>query len=549
MSEEDIEASRKKLGIVTKEKAGEAKECSANQCFKPAYNLCKYCKRNYCTTHAKPIISMSLHQKLLLDKRDYAKYKKYNDDWDIKDGHPCAAYTKAWNEEHIKKSKQNYENTNQVYDILFGKNSSGSGYQKPFKVNKKLNSNTKYYDYTNPYNLNKTTKFSKLQNIYDISLIKFSIVFAIILCVIAALSISPLLISGFNKLSFDLFESDAFLSDFIIIVVISLFYSKIVYRRIRYWAVVCIAIITSTMLLWLVNFSHILSIYNFMELFAIIFISTYAGNLIGKWLSSKAYTKIQKIVIYSVKIPLVLFVVFVLGSLSLHFSFIIQSVNQQSATNPNASNLNNTLVNNIPNIIGQISNSISSLNLLPPQINDTWATEFFGNVSRERGSQYNYCPVLSTFAKTRFNTMVTDYGVSHYGYAQNFNNYWPGGYIYGDEIYTGFGEEVFYPSGSAPNNYTTQIMETAPGHWQELIDTNLTYYGYYIANGPTYVILGPGGGYGTECPVTEIPGPNINIQQYFAQYGCSVETSNETWFVIELAAVCPQSYQNAASSN
>jgi hypothetical protein len=549
MSEEDIEASRKKLGISTDGKGVKAQDCSANQCFKTAFNICKYCKRNYCTIHAKPTITMSLHQKISLDKSDYEKYKKYNDDWDRKDGHPCAAYTEVWNEEHIKKSKRNNENTNRAYDILFGKNGSGRGYTEPFKANKKSNSNTESYSFTNSYNSNKTTKLSKLWNIYDISLIKFSIVFAIILCVIATLSIGLLLTSGFNKLSLTLFESDAFLSDFIVIVVISLFYSKIVYRRIQYWAVVCIAIINSTLLLWLVNFSHILSIYNFMEIFTVIFASTYAGNLIGKWLSSRAYTKIQKIVIYSVKILLALFVIFVLGSLSLHFLSIIQSVNQSSATNQNSSNLNNTLVNNILNIIGQISNSVSSLKLLPAQINDTWATEFFGNVSRERGSQYNYCPALSDFAKTRFNMMVTDYGISHYGYTQDFNSYWPNGYTYGDEIYTAFGEEVFYPSGSTPNNYTAQIMETAPGHWQELIDTNLTYYGYYIANGPTYVILGPGGGYGAECPVTEIPGPNINIQQYFAQYGCSVETSNETWFVIELAAVCPQSYQNSTSSN
>ncbi len=549
MSEEDIEASRKRIGISTKEKNVDAQECSANQCFKPASSICKYCKHNYCTTHTKPIISMSLHQKLSLDRSDYEKYKKYNDDWNRKDGHPCAAYTEFWNEEHIKKSKQNYENTNRAYDILFGKNSSGRTYQKPSKHYTVSNSSAETYSYTNQYNSNRTTKPSKLENIYDISLIKFSIVFAIILCVIATLSIGLLIISGFNKLSLGLIESYAFLSDFIVIVVISLFYSKIVYRRIRYWAVLCIAIINSTLLLYIVNFSRILSIFNFMEIFAIIFASTYVGNLIGKWLSGRAYTKIQKIVIYSVKILLVVFVIFVLGNLSLHFSSIIQNVNQSSSTNPNSSNFNNTLVNNIPNVIGQISNSINSLNLLPPQINDTWATEFFENVSRERGSQYNYCPVLSTFAKTRFNTMVTDYGISHYGYAQDFNSYWPDGYTYGDEIYTAFGEEVFYPSGSTSNNYTTQIMETAPGHWQELIDTNLTYYGYYIANGPTYVILGPGGGYGAECPVTEIPGPNINIQQYFAQYGCSVETSNETWFVIELAAVCPQSYQNSAVSN
>ncbi len=142
--------------------------------------------------------------------------------------------------------------------------------------------------------------------------------------------------------------------------------------------------------------------------------------------------------------------------------------------------------------------------------------------------------------------MAANYGISHYGYAQDFSSYWPNGYGYGDLIYTGFGEEVFFPSGSAPYSLGIspydmmgQVRSEAPVHWSELMDNNLTYYGYYIADGPSYSILGPGGGYGGPCPVTEIPGPDINIQQFFAQYGCSVEVANESYFVIELAQVCP----------
>ncbi len=168
--------------------------------------------------------------------------------------------------------------------------------------------------------------------------------------------------------------------------------------------------------------------------------------------------------------------------------------------------------------------------------NAAWATQFFENLSSERGSQYMYCPSLSQFAAVRFNTMASNYGISHYGYDQDFSSF------YGTIYDTAFAEEVFYPNlgllGDTPNSYTSQIQSTAPLHWQLLVNNTFDYYGYHIQNGPTYAIYGPDGGY-AECPVTEIPGPNINIQQFFAQYGCTVATSNETWFVIEIASACP----------
>lgn len=200
----------------------------------------------------------------------------------------------------------------------------------------------------------------------------------------------------------------------------------------------------------------------------------------------------------------------------------------------------NSVVSTSKNLSTEVGNSISSLNIIPRPINSTWATLFFQNVSYMRGSTYSYCPALSEFAQTRFKTMAANPGISHYGYDQDFSKYWPGGYTFGMFIYTGFGEEVFYPSGSTPSRFVSQVISTAPGHWQELSDPNMTNYGFYIANGPAYEILGPGGGYGAACPVTEIPGPNINISQFFAQYGCSVELSNLTYFVIEIAPLCPQ---------
>jgi hypothetical protein len=176
---------------------------------------------------------------------------------------------------------------------------------------------------------------------------------------------------------------------------------------------------------------------------------------------------------------------------------------------------------------GNISKGTKSLiNSISPTINSTWATEFFANVSTERGNQYNYCQSLSNFAQVRFNTMIQNYGISHYGYDQDFKNY------YGTVYNTYFGEEVFYPGGTTPSGQLQQIIAQAPIHWQELASDNFSYYGYYIGTGPTLDIV-------NYCSVTEIPGPNINVSQFFAEHGCTTEVTNEQWFVIEIASSCP----------
>ena len=185
--------------------------------------------------------------------------------------------------------------------------------------------------------------------------------------------------------------------------------------------------------------------------------------------------------------------------------------------------------NAIGNTITAISNGVSG-----PKINGTWATQFFSGLNTYRvssGAQaLTYCPVLSSFAKVRFNTMVQNYAISHYGYNQDFSSFF--GTIYN----TAFAEEVFYPSGYTPANYLTNVQQSAPIHWQGLIDSTYGSYGFYIASGPTYEISGPNG---AACQTTEIPGPNINIPQFFAQYGCTVQIMNQSWFVIELASSCP----------
>jgi len=168
-------------------------------------------------------------------------------------------------------------------------------------------------------------------------------------------------------------------------------------------------------------------------------------------------------------------------------------------------------------------------------INNTWVEQFFENVSLIRGSSYYYCQNLSDFAKMRFNTMVTNYGISHYGYDQDFDR------IYGNVSFTqntSFGEGVLYPSGYTPKAFVSKLKTSASLNWDMLVNKTFLYYGYDIQNGPRYVAYGPNGGY-SPCSATEMAGPNTNISQYFAQYGCAVTTENSTWFVIELSSSCP----------
>ncbi|HVC58501.1 MAG TPA: hypothetical protein VND15_03445 [Candidatus Acidoferrales bacterium] len=148
-----------------------------------------------------------------------------------------------------------------------------------------------------------------------------------------------------------------------------------------------------------------------------------------------------------------------------------------------------------------------------------WATQFFENVSTERGASYNYCPALSQFAEVRFNTQVSNYEISHYGVSQDNQQY---------GIYDA--EEILFQSGS-PAEYASQLSVDDPLHWQLLTDTSYTYYGYYIGNGPDVESF---------CnPPPEIPGPNINVSQYLESKGCTPITETATYFIVELDNVCP----------
>jgi len=180
--------------------------------------------------------------------------------------------------------------------------------------------------------------------------------------------------------------------------------------------------------------------------------------------------------------------------------------------------------------INNISATIqSTIIYTQPTINSTWVFQFFSIVNQYRQSTgappLQYCPWLDNFAHIRFETMIQNPVISHYGFDQDYNEY-----LSQYQDFLSVSEEVLYPDGYTPKDYVQLLQSEAPIHWNGLLDYNYMYYGYYIGYGPTYAIIG-------SCPVTEIVG-SIDVPQYFQSHGCSVELENDTWLVIELSNWC-----------
>jgi hypothetical protein len=87
-------------------------------------------------------------------------------------------------------------------------------------------------------------------------------------------------------------------------------------------------------------------------------------------------------------------------------------------------------------------------------------------------------------------------------------------------------EEILYPYGS-PSSYVTFLQQAATAHWGGFLDASVQSYGFDLEQG---VALIPRG----QCAVTEIPGPNIDIAQFYTQNGCNFDYGLTEWLVLEL---------------
>jgi uncharacterized protein YkwD len=490
-------------------------KCPEYGCKNPADVECKYCKQYFCKEHVAPKLVGTLNYiENVIKANEPNKYAKYVEDYRRRDGHACGTYSNVWN----KKEDANRENLQQKFISTLDRLRTPSVEEEEREVvhnRPKFNQN---FNYKPEHYTIKRTKYNKVKYNFESFLRRFlyysrglirSAIIAVILTILLVFNVG--LIQNYHTGSI-LFGEYGYIIDFFVV----LFISVIINWRDK-WADL-ISAFTVPALFGLVVFPSINSTLSFLGVFFSVFSVLYFSTLAGNVIRHENYNAIERYLSYALR-----------GTFIIIFIIMIAS----AVTNQNTINSFNAALSSINNAIGSTINAISN-SISGPQINGTWANQFFSGLNSYRTSSgthaLGYCPILSSFAKVRFNTMSQNYELSHYGYDQDFASYF--GTIYG----VAFAEEVFYPSGYTPTNYLTNIQQSAPIHWTGLIDSTYNSYGFYIAYGPNYEISGPGG---SACPVTEIPGPNINIPQYFAQYGCTVQVTNQSWFVIELASSCP----------
>jgi hypothetical protein len=147
-------------------------------------------------------------------------------------------------------------------------------------------------------------------------------------------------------------------------------------------------------------------------------------------------------------------------------------------------------------------------------IDDDWVHNFMAIVNSERAKQgipaMQESSQLNSIAKSRFNKMMEQPFISHYG-AEAYN----------------VGEVIFYSKGFSEKDYIENLQATAPLHWDGLMNPMVSNYGYHIEEGPTMAVYDP-------CSTTEIPGPNIDVKEFFEQNGCTTSIRNSIWLVIDM---------------
>ena len=157
-----------------------------------------------------------------------------------------------------------------------------------------------------------------------------------------------------------------------------------------------------------------------------------------------------------------------------------------------------------------------------PPIDATWVQQFMIDVNSNRASSpLSYDPNLDNFSELRFETMVSNYEISHYGFQADVATFF--GKV-PNQI--AVGEVVYFPAGETSPGYAQSIETSSPGHWQTMMDPAYHRYGYYLGQGPAFEV-------NRGCPNAEVAGPNINESQYFSAEGCTYSIVSLTWLVID----------------
>ncbi|HEV2120523.1 MAG TPA: hypothetical protein VGS11_10550 [Candidatus Bathyarchaeia archaeon] len=148
---------------------------------------------------------------------------------------------------------------------------------------------------------------------------------------------------------------------------------------------------------------------------------------------------------------------------------------------------------------------------------------FMSTVNNQRGSvSLTEDPSLDAFASTRFNTAVSNYTISDFGFDSQAASFFAGT----GRIST---EEILYPQTFGPAAFAGYLQQSAPSHWEALVNRAYTKYGFHLGYGPVVE-------FATGCPVNEITARNINITQLAIANGCKYEIHNEVWLLLILSS-------------
>jgi hypothetical protein len=153
-----------------------------------------------------------------------------------------------------------------------------------------------------------------------------------------------------------------------------------------------------------------------------------------------------------------------------------------------------------------------------------WVGRFMDLVNKARtGTQMNESSALDSFAALRFRDASANFSISDYGFESDVTRF------FGNNESTPTVEELLlYPGRDSPSAYSSFLSSYALRHWGALTDSAYAKFGYFVGHAPYYEVELP-------CSVYEIPGPGINITQYFHSQGCrTVVEPAETWLVLIL---------------
>jgi hypothetical protein len=150
-----------------------------------------------------------------------------------------------------------------------------------------------------------------------------------------------------------------------------------------------------------------------------------------------------------------------------------------------------------------------------------WVQTFMAHVDQDRGAYLTENATLDDFAAARFKQASSVYQISDYNFVPDALQ------RFGEAKAAQVAEELLYPGIFSPNTYPTFLSNYAFGHWDTLMNRRYAQFGYYVGRGLYYDVSIP-------CRLYEVPGPGINITQFFQKEGCSTTVVTATWLVIIL---------------